>query len=197
MKRCAIWIWAGWLLAAGAWAEQGDWLVRVGAHSVNPKSDNHAVVDVDAATMMTFNVTWFMRRHLAVELLAALPFEHDINLVGGGRVGSTRHLPPTLSLQYHLRPEQRFRPYVGFGLNVTEFFEEDTRGALAGSNLSLETSVGWAAQLGADLDLAESWFVNVDLRYFDIDTDARLNGTDLGTVEIDPWALGLSVGRRF
>lgn len=197
MKRSAIWIWAGWLLAAGAWADQGDWLVRVGAHSVNPKSDNHAVVDVDAATMMTFNVTWFMQRHLAVELLAALPFEHDINLVGGGRVGSTRHLPPTLSLQYHLRPEQRFRPYVGFGLNVTEFFEEDTRGALAGNNLSLETSVGWAAQLGADLELAESWFVNVDLRYFDIDTDARLNGADLGTVEIDPWALGLSVGRRF
>lgn len=197
MKRLAMGILTGWLLAAGAWAEQGDWLLRLGAHAVNPKSDNHAVVDVDAATMLTFNVTWFVQRQLAVELLAALPFEHDINLVGGGRVGRTRHLPPTLSLQYHLRPEQRLRPYVGFGLNVTEFFEEDTRGALAGSDLSLETSVGWAVQVGADFELARSWFANVDLRYFDIDTDARLNGAALGTVEIDPWALGFSLGRKF
>ena len=36
-----------------------------------------------------------------------------------------------------------------------------------------------------------------DARWFDIDSDAKLNGASLGTVEIDPYAFGLSIGRRF
>ncbi|MEM1230559.1 MAG: OmpW family outer membrane protein [Pseudomonadota bacterium] len=187
---------AGLLLSGSVFAEQGDWLVRVGAHTVTPKSDNHAVVDVDAATMMTFNATYFVRERLAVEVLAALPFEHDIDLVGGDQVGRTKHLPPTVSLQYHFRPDARFRPYVGVGVNVTEFFQEDTEGALAGADLELDRSVGLAAQVGFDVDITKRWFANLDLRYFDIDTDASLDGADLGTVEIDPWAVGLSLGVR-
>ena len=185
------------LAAMPGYADQGDWLVRVGAHSINPKSDNHSVVEVESATMATFNFTYFFRDAWAVEVLAALPFEHDIELVGGGRVASTKHLPPTVSVQYHFRANDRVKPYVGVGVNVTEFFEEDTTGALAGSDLELDRSIGLAAQVGVDIDLNEAWFVNVDARYFDIDTDADLNGTSLGTVEIDPWALGLSVGMRF
>ena len=185
------------LAAMPGYADQGDWLVRVGAHSINPKSDNHSVVEVESATMATFNFTYFFRDAWAVEVLAALPFEHDIELVGGGRVASTKHLPPTVSVQYHFRANDRVKPYVGVGVNVTEFFEEDTTGALAGSDLELDRSIGLAAQVGVDIDLNEAWFVNVDARYFDIDTDADLNGASLGTVEIDPWAIGLSVGIRF
>jgi hypothetical protein len=37
----------------------------------------------------------------------------------------------------------------------------------------------------------------VDARWFDIDTDARLDGIELGTIEIDPYAFGLSLGNRF
>ena len=85
------------LAAMPGYADQGDWLVRVGAHSINPKSDNHSVVEVESATMATFNFTYFIRDAWAVEVLAALPFEHDIELVGGGRVASTKHLPPTVS----------------------------------------------------------------------------------------------------
>ena len=185
------------LVSGTVYADQGDWLVRVGGHHVNPKSDNHDIVEVDSATMVTFNVSYFFRPSWAVEVLAALPFEHDIELVGGGRVGSTKHLPPTVSVQYHFpMNNQSFRPYVGLGLNVTEFFEEDTRGALAGADLELDRSVGLAAQLGVDIDLNENWFVNLDARYFDIDTDADVNGVSIGNVEIDPWAVGLSVGVR-
>ena len=65
-----------------------------------------------------------LRRRLLSALLSA-----------GGTVASVKHLPPTISLQYHFSPDARFRPYVGVGLNVTEFFEEDTKGALAGADL--------------------------------------------------------------
>ena len=76
---------------------------RVGLHAVQPKSDNHAVVNVDSATTLTFDATYFFAPHWGVELLAAVPFTHDINLNGAGKVAETKHLPPTLSLQYHHR----------------------------------------------------------------------------------------------
>jgi outer membrane protein len=37
----------------------------------------------------------------------------------------------------------------------------------------------------------------VDARWFDIDTDATLQGGGLGTVEIDPYAVRMSLGHRF
>lgn len=177
--------------------DAGDWIWRAGVHSVQPKSDNHPIVNVDDATMLTFNATYMLAPNWGVELLAALPFSHDINLNGGGKVAETKHLPPTLSLQYHFNPAGSIRPYVGAGLNYTLFFSEDTTGALAGTDLSLDPSFGLAAQVGVDIAVNDAWFVNLDARWLDIDSDAELNGGDLGTVEIDPYAFGLSVGRRF
>jgi outer membrane protein len=177
--------------------DAGDWLWRAGVHSVQPKSDNHPVVNVDEGTMLTFTATYLLAPNWGVELLAALPFSHDINLNGGGKVAETKHLPPTLSLQYHFNPAGSIRPYVGAGLNYTVFFSEDTTGALAGTDLSLDPSFGLAAQAGVDIAINSDWFVNIDARWLDIDSDAELNGGDLGTVEIDPYAFGLSVGRRF
>src|SRR5690606_18520805 len=113
------------------------------------------------------------------------------------KVGETKHLPPTVSLQYHFAPAAKFRPYVGVGVNYTLFFSEDTQGALAGSKLELDPSFGLAAQLGADIALNDDWFVNLDLRWVDIDTDATLDGASLGSVAIDPVVFGLSIGRRF
>lgn len=183
------------LLAYGtsAWAEAGDFLVRVGASIVDPKSDNHPAVDVESGTSLTFNGTYFMTDQWAVELLAALPFKHDIDARGGGNIGETKHLPPTLSVQYHFTPNQPVRPYIGAGLNYTIFFEED----LDGANLSLDNSFGLAAQVGVDIDLTESMFLNADVRYIDIESDAKVNGASIGTVEIDPWVYGIHIGFRF
>lgn len=177
--------------------EAGNWLVRGGFHSIQPKSDNGDVVEVKNDTMFTFDVVYMITRNWGVELLAALPFEHDIALVDGPTVASTKHLPPTLSVVYHLLPEAAIQPYVGLGLNVTLFFDEDTRGPLAGSNLSLDNSVGAAAVVGVDIELGSNWFLNADVRYLDIETDAKLDGVALETVEIDPWAFGLNLGYRF
>lgn len=193
------------LLAAGFAAaipaahaqDNSTWIWRVGVHSVQPKSDNHSVVNVDGATMLTFNGTYMLASNWGLELLAALPFKHDINLNGGGKVAETKHLPPTLSVQYHFNPSGKIRPYVGAGLNATLFFSEDTTGALAGADLKLDPSFGPAVQVGIDIDVAAQWFVNIDARWFDIDSNAELNGVDLGTVEIDPYAFGVSLGRRF
>jgi len=182
-----------------AHAEAGDWLFRVGAHYVDPKSDNHPVVNVDGAASLTLNFTYFMTDNWAVELLGAVPFKHDINLnATGAKVGSTTHLPPTLGIQYHFRPNApMFRPYVAAALNATIFYDEETQGALAGTELSLDNSFGASFEVGADFAINELWAVNVEARWFDIDTDARLDGASLGTVNVDPFAVGVMLTRKF
>jgi len=177
--------------------EPGDWLVRAGASYVNPASDNSDIVSVESATSFTFNVSYMMTDIWGIELLAAYPFKHDIELLDGTKVGSTKQLPPTLSVQYHFRPSDPFQPYLGFGLNYTHFSSESTTGPLTGSNLNLGDSWGLAGQIGFDVLFNDDWFFNFDVRYIDIDTKATLDGSSLGTVEIDPWVFGAHIGYKF
>jgi outer membrane protein len=183
-------------LAGTAHAE--GWILRVGGHYVEPKADNHAIVNVDPSQSLTFNVTYQYSPRWSLELLAALPFRHDINLnANGSEVAEVKHLPPTLTAQYNFRPDAKVRPYVGLGANATLFFDEKTSGALAGSRLSLHNSFGAAAQVGLDVDVTDQWFLTFDARWIDIDTRATLSGASLGAVHIEPLTLGLSFGHRF
>lgn len=175
----------------------GTWLWRAGAHALAPKSNNNDLVNVDGATMMTFDVTYLPIPQFGLELLGALPFTHQINLNGGGKVAETRQLPPTMTFQYRPFPASRMRPYVGLGVNYTLFYDEKTTGALQGSKLQLRDSFGTTFQVGMDVSVGADWFVNIDARWLEIETRAKLNGTELGTVEIDPYAIGLSIGRNF
>ena len=177
--------------------EKGDWIIRAGYTHVSPDSNNHAVVNVDSAGSLGLNFSYFMTNNLTVEVLAAYPFEHDINLNGGGKVASTKHLPPTVSLQYHFMPEKQFKPYLGVGLNYTTFFSTKTTGALEGTKLSLDDSWGLAGEIGADVMLNETWLLNFSARYIDIGTKAKLDGASLGTVNIDPWVYSVMVGYKF
>jgi outer membrane protein len=177
--------------------DQGDWLMRFGGSYVDPKSNNSEIVSVDSAYSFTFNFSYMMTDNWAVELLAAYPFKHDITLLDGTEVASTKHLPPTVSLQYHFAPDSTFQPYIGLGVNYTDFFSEKTYGPLEGTDLKLSSSWGFAGQLGADIMLNEKWFLNLDLRYIDIETKARLDGESLGKVDISPMVYSANVGFRF
>ena len=202
---------AGGLLVGVAQAyEAGNWLFRIGAYGVFPESDNltnvpgtaGGTLDVDDGYSLGFNFTYMVNPNIGIELLLALPFNHDIKLTGSplpinGTVADTDQLPPTLSVQYHFTPESSIRPYVGIGLNYTTFFNESTKGALEGTSLKLDDSWGLAGQLGIDIDVAPNWFLNADLRYIGISADAKLNGVGIGTVDINPWVLGLTIGTRF
>ncbi len=197
---------AAGLLAGTAQAyEAGNWLFRIGAYGVFPESDNMtnvlgtgATLNVDDGYSLGFNFTYMINPNIGIELLLALPFNHDITLSGGaGKVAETDQLPPTLSIQYHFMPENSVRPYVGIGLNYTTFFNTDTKGALEGTSLKLDNSWGVAGQFGIDIDVAPNWFVNADIRYIGISTDATLDGKGIGTVDINPWVVGLTVGTRF
>ena len=190
-------------LAAPAFAQEaGEWTFSVGAHQVNPKSDNGSLVggaldvEVDSGVSATFTGEYFIRDNLGIEILASLPFKHDINIDGLGRVGSTKHLPPTVSLQYHFG-DGNVKPFVGAGVNFTKFFSEDTTGALAGADLDLDDSWGLAAHAGIDFKVGENGAIRIDARWIDIDTDVSLEGADIGTVEIDPLVYGAAYVFKF
>jgi outer membrane protein len=211
-------------LAAPASAhEAGDWLVRFGASMVDPKSDNGSIdltgiatfgvqdVEVDDQIGVTFNFTYMYTANWGIELLAALPYEHDIIVEGLPEPAATvTHLPPTLSLQYHFLPDATFQPYVGAGINLTWFMDESKDRGLRFADEALgvttgldvdSTSFGLAAQVGFDYMINDSWFLNLDVRWIDISTDATLtvNGANAAKteVEIDPIVYGIHLGYRF
>ena len=197
------------LAAMPAFAQSaGHWTLGVGVHNVNPKSDNGTLtatplgnlkMDIGSNARPTITAEYFLKDNLGVEILAALPFQHDINVVGVGKVGSTKHPPPTVSLQYHFG-QGKVRPFVGLGLNYTTFFSTKTEGAIDGTNLDLSNSWGLAGHVGVDFQVSEKGAIRIDYRKIDIDTDVKLNGAKLGTrntVNIDPSAYGIAYVMSF
>jgi outer membrane protein len=151
-------------------------------------------MDVGSNVRPTITGEYFLKDNLGVEVLAALPFQHDISVVGVGKVGSTKHLPPTVSLQYHFG-QGKVKPFVGIGVNYTTFFSSKAEGAIAGANLDLSDSWGLAAHLGVDFKVGEKGAIRIDYRKIDIDTKVKLNGANLGTrntVNIDPSVYGIA-----
>lgn len=182
--------------SAPALAQQaGDWTVSVGAHVVAPKSNNGTLAggalaaDVGDDWRPTITAEYFFSPNLGLEVLASLPFEHDIEL-NGVKAGSTKHLPPTFTLQYHFRNDSIVTPFVGAGVNYTRFFDEKTTGPIAGTDLSLKPSWGLAAHAGLDFAIGEGKWLRVDARYMDIDTTVKVNRARVGTVNIDPTVYG-------
>lgn len=177
--------------------ESPQWILRAGVHPLQPKPRNHAQLNVGNGAAITFAATYMASERWGMEVFAALPASHDVTLRDTGKVAELKQLPSTVSVQYHFfDPNSRIRAHVGVGLNYTTFMDESTTGALSGTDLQLDSSPGPAAQVGLDFDLGHDWFVSIDARWFDIDAPVHLNGTGIGTLEIDPYALGMSLGRR-
>lgn len=201
--------------------EQGDLIVRVGATTVSPNESSSNIVvggtdlgvdlSVNDNTQLGLNIAYFVTDKINIEVLAATPFEHEVDfgvsdpLGTGNQLGEIKHLPPTVTVNYYPNDgSSKFQPYVGVGFNYTVFFDEEFTSAneAAGlGDLSLEDSFGLAAQVGIDYMIDEKWFANGSIRWIDIDTEAsfNLNGTSgsVNSIEIDPWVYTISVGYLF
>lgn len=201
-------------VAPMAQAEQGDWLIKGGWTLVSPKSDNLKaddgegnvlVLNVDDGNSFGFTIGYMFTDNWGVELLASAPFKHDIKagiqgLPGSVKIAETKHLPPTLSIQYHFLPDAMLSPYIGVGINWTLFSSERIEPELA-DRLALEDSTGFAAQIGVDWHFGGQWFAAADIRYIDISTKAKVTDAgeteSIGDVAIDPMVYSLMLGYRF
>jgi len=203
------------LSSAGAFAaDAGDMILRAGLTTVAPDETSSNVtldgaatglfLNVDNNTQLGLNFAYFLTDNINIEVLAATPFTHDMGIDDVGPLGSTKHLPPTVTANYYFADaSSAFQPYAGVGLNYTIFFDEEFTAANkeAGfSDLDADASFGLSAQVGFDYNIDKEWLVNASVRYIDISTDAsfKLNGADGAvTLDIDPWVYTVSVGYKF
>ncbi|WP_249552909.1 outer membrane protein OmpW [Shewanella sp. 8A] len=208
---------AATLLAAGFSAsvsahQAGDIIVRAGAVVVAPNESSDDVVipgknlgefQVSNNTQLGLNFGYMLTDNIGIELLAATPFSHDVSLNGVGKIAETKHLPPTLVAQYYFGDAQStLRPYIGVGVNYTNFFDNEFTNDLGGAltDLSMSTSWGLAAQVGLDYQVNKNWLVNASVWYAQIDSDVKFKfqGAPVTiSTDINPWVYMVSVGYTF
>lgn len=175
-------------------AAAGDWLVRGRVLYIDPIVSSGLNIDVDTRFTPELDISRFITNNLALELILATQ-RHDVSL-NGVKIGKVSHLPPTLLLQYHFMPQATFRPYVGAGLNYTRFYDID----LAGGTLTVDkNSWGGALQIGADIQITKSLFLNLDVKKIWIDTDVKASGTGatVTNLKINPMVYGIGIGIKF
>ena len=200
MKKSLVKVAAGALalsiaqLSAGF--EAGDWLLRAGVINVDPDSSPASLgagldIDVDDSTQLGLNAVYFVTDNIGVELLAATPFKHDVQL-NGTDVGETKQLPPTvMAVWYPNSSDSAYQPYLGGGLNYTIFFEDKMD---SGADLDIDDSFGLSVELGMDYKISDNLFVNGQVRYIDISTDASIGGGSKFDIDIDPMVYMISLG---
>ena len=203
--------------------EAGDWILRLGLASADPVASSSVFhssalgplpgtgVDVGKDVQAGVNLVYMVSNNIGLELLASTPFEHDLEAKGLGftDLGSTRHLPPTVTVNYFFgKGNSSLRPYLGVGINYTTFFSEELSSAahqaLGIRGLQLEDSWGVAWRGGIDWKISDRWLVNASFWKIDLETEASaLSLLDGGLgrvsadVSVDPWVYMLSLGLKF
>lgn len=205
--------------------EAGDVIVRAGAITVDPREDSDDIyvgalgtsvagtkATLDSNTQLGLNFAYMLTDKIGIELLAATPFSHDVGVKGmpgpyaglNGKLGSLKHLPPTLSVIYYpLDKNSAFQPYVGAGINYTWFFDTELSSSAEGkgfSGLDVQDSWGLAAQVGMDYMLTENVMLNAQVRYIDIDTTGTTNfgGAKVKVdLDVDPMVYMVGLGYKF
>ncbi len=195
----------------------GDWIIRLRGIAVIPNERSGGITPtfpneqlrLDNAVTPEVDISYMVADNIGIELIAATTKHHVFGTSGTtggiGKLASTRVLPPTLTVQYHFAPQSKIRPYVGAGINYSFFFDADAsdglEAAVGRTRVSLSNSFGWAAQAGMDLDLNDRFFLNLDLKYIDMDSTVTLRTNAIGNqrvrLNIDPIVAGVGVGMRF
>ncbi len=210
MKRAiglALMVMAAGAASTAAQADEGSWLVRARAVRLHMADQSEAIpslgvpsdaIQANDKTIPEIDITYFFTKNIAAELILTVPQKQDVTL-SGAKIGTFKHLPPTLTAQYHFLPDGQFRPYVGAGINFTRISSVALNVPGVG-DLDLESSsIGGAIQIGVDVKVADNLFVNVDVKKVWISSDVMLKstGAKVSSVTLDPIAIGVGIGYRF
>ncbi len=224
-----------------AQAEAGDWVVRLRATNINPSESSklgetttknldslglgltgtavygspNANLQVDSNTIPELDISYYVTKNIALELILALGTKHDVKVSGSGGaltqrgLGEVNLLPPTLTAQWHFMPDQMFDPYVGAGLTYVRAMDNGLTARtvpVAGATshaIRIDTnSWGPALQAGFDINLTDKWLVNFDVKKIWFDTDVKLNPAGTGykkidSLDIDPLVVSVGIGKKF
>jgi outer membrane protein len=177
-----------------------------------------AGVNLKAQDLETLYVG-FVRRlssAFALELALGYPPLNKVEGKGPATVGSVpyngqvvstaRWLSPTVLLEYNfLSEDSKFRPYIGVGVNYTNFYDRKStaqgNAGLGGpTKVSLTASVGPAATVGLAYAITPRWHVYGSYSISRVNTNATLDTEGVirtTTIKFGPQALVISGGYSF
>ena len=176
-------------------AQETPWLVRARAVNLDManKDSTGLGLTVDNKTIPEVDVSYFFTPNIAAELILTVPQKQTVSS-NGTSIGTFKHLPPTLLLQYHFTGLNGYKPYLGAGINYTDISKVDLLGGAA----TLDShSWGGALQAGVDIPLDKNWSINFDVKKVYIKTNVYAAGVNAGTLRLDPMLVGVGLGYRF
>jgi outer membrane protein len=188
------------LTAQALGSDAGNWLVRGRAlHLSSANGDTTGLgLSINDKTFPEVDISYFLTPNIATELVLTYPQKHTLSS-NGSEIGTLKHLPPTLLLQYHLTGLGGLRPYAGLGVNFTNFSDVEFKPAVVAAlhpNVK-RTSVGLAVQLGMDVPLSGGWLLNLDVKKAKLATDVYAGTATAGKFTIDPVLFSVGAGLRF
>jgi len=177
--------------------DKGSFIVRARAvylDSANKDSTGLGLT-INNKWIPEVDISYFFTPNLAAELILTYPQKQTVHSDALAKdIGTFKHLPPTLTLQYHFTGINGFRPYVGAGVNYTNISDVKILDGAVGLK---HNSYGLAAQVGADIPLGGGLLLNVDVKKVQIGTNVYLSGADKGKFKVNPTLLSVGVGYRF
>lgn len=203
--------------------EEGDILVRLRTIDVNPLDGSDRVpavagdprLGVSNEYTAELDFTYMWTDNIGAELILGTTknvLTGEGTLGGLLNVGHTRLIPPTLTVQYHFfDKETTVRPYLGAGINYTIFYDENLNENInnalgGGTKAELDNTFGYALQGGVDIELFPGWYLNMDVKYVQIEPELTLTTTSSTTqavttrvmdVDINPVIFGVGLGTTF
>jgi outer membrane protein len=197
MKKITIAIAALTLLSGAAFAEQSPWMVRargVGLDMAN-KDSTALGLSVNNKTIPEIDISYFINKNVAVELILTVPQKQTVNSSAlATDIGTFKHLPPVMTLQYHFDNFADFKPYVGAGLNYTQITQVNLLDG--GANINSH-SWGAALQAGVDFPIDKNLSFNIDIKKVNLKTDVFVGGDNKGVLKLNPTLIGVGLGYRY
>jgi outer membrane protein len=196
MKKILIAAAVGMLVAGQVAAQESPWLVRARVvHLDMANKDSTGLnLTVDNKVIPEVDVSYFFNKNVAAELILTVPQQQTVS-ASGADIGNFKHLPPTLTLQYHFTNFNGYKPYVGAGVNYTKVNQVNL---VTGHKLDGD-SLGAALQVGVDVPLTKQVSLNFDVKKVYLQTGVYdgTTGVKAGTLKLDPVLVGVGLGYRF
>lgn len=223
MKKTYI-IASALLSLASASALAQDNTVRIGAVHININSESPdltsngpafltpqpAGITVGNANTVYFGYTRRLTEHFSLDVALGIPPKHEVmgrgTLAPYGVTATVKQRAPTVFINYNFgSAEDKFRPFVGIGMNYTQFFDANSTpvGDIATggpTKIDLKESFGVAGQLGVTYKLDDRWSVCASFAGAKVKTDMTATTGSIQrmtTINFRPTVYSMSVGYSF
>lgn len=173
------------------------------------------VNDLDfPSAILGYTLPW-LDGHLSIETILALPLTVEFEATGtianesiapnalgniptgvpalGKEFGETKVLPPVVTLVYRFFLDQPVRPYVGAGFTYMIYYDSEVTNpiltAVSEPELEIDNSFGIVLQGGVEYNFYENWWVNLDIKYIDVETSATVSDIWVETPELPTYGV--------